>query len=226
MMMKHAMRLAVCAVLLAGAAACSNGKLVSNPLIDSALGRVGLNIGGAAPATAPAEIVSIGPPLIVGYEAVRVALPLTSESGKSKLYLSPDGVEIATYNGFATRVTGIGVDLQGAFLDGEGIYAGDFVAAARAGGEGERIAEYWEKGRIRRDIYRCTMKLGTIESGREVIDETCKRVFGDYSFGNRYWLEGDQIICSRQWFHPQADFLQFFTSAEQATTIDLRSGNC
>lgn len=225
MKMKHPMRVAAMTLLVAVLAGCANGKFQSNVLLDAALSRVGLGGKAAAAAAAPAGEPK-GPPLIAGYKEIRVAVPFDSDRGLSKFYVSPDGVSIAMLNGFVTRVVGIGVDLQGAFLDANGIYLGDFVAAARAGGEGERIAEYWEKGRIRRDNYRCTLAIAALEGGKEVIDETCKRYFGEDSFTNRYWVENDSIVCSRQWFHPKGDVMQFFTTAEQAVSIDLRTGNC
>lgn len=215
----------ICAatVLLLGLAACTNGRFTSNPILDIGLDYVGL---GEKPEPAPEPAPSVGPPLIVGYNAIRVAIPGVGLRGQSQYFVAPDGVEIAMNNGFLTRAIGLGIDLQGMFLPVESPYFDGFVDAARNRSASERVAEYFLKGRITRDSYRCSLSISDNGSGKEQIDERCERYFDDGGFTNKYWVEDGEVVCSLQWFHPEGGFLQFFSTEVQATTLDLRSQGC
>ncbi len=203
-------------------AACTDGKFNSNPVFDYALSKAGLSKEAPLPEAKP----SIGPPLIVGYNAVRVAIPGVGKRGQSSYFVAPDGVEIAMNSGFVTRVIGLGIDLEGMYLPVDSPYVGDFVQSARDRAVSDRVAEYYRKGRIVRDSYKCALGYETTAEGKGVINEQCRRYFGDEGFKNRYWVEGDRVVCSTQWFHPDANVLQFFETAAQATTIDLRKQGC
>ncbi len=210
-------------VVIAGLAACSNGKFNSNPALDLGLDYFGL---GKKPAPLPEPEPSIGPPLLVGYNAIRVGIPGVGPRGQSLYYVAPDGVEIAMNNGFLTRVIGLGINLDGMYLPVESPYFNDFIGSARERVVTQRVAEYFRKGRITRDSYRCALSFDEGEGSKGVINEKCSRFFGDSGFTNRYWVEGDRIVCSTQWFHPDGDSLQFFETVEQATTLDLRRQGC
>ncbi len=212
----------VTGALVAALAACTNGKFNSNPIFDYGLRKVGLAKEPAPPEAKP----SIGPPLIVGYKDIRVAIPGVGNRGKSAYFVAPDGVEIAMNNGFVTRVIGLGIDLEGMYLPVESPYIVGFVQGARERAVTDRVAEYYRKGRISRDSYKCALSYEESGEGKGLIKERCRRYFGDTGFENVYWVEGDRIICSKQWFHPKGDFLQFFETAAQATTLDLRKQGC
>jgi len=211
------------ALVVAGLTACSNGEFDSNPVIDLGLDYLGY---GEKPAPLPDPKPSIGPPLLVGYQAVRVAIPGVGKRGQSQYYVAPDGVEIAMNNGFVTRVFGLGVNLEGMYLPVDGPYLNDFVGAARERAVTQRVAEYYRKGRITRDSYRCDLSFDGGETDKGLIKERCSRFFGDSGFTNRYWVEGGRVICSIQWFHPDGGRLQFFDTAAQAQTLDLRKQGC
>ena len=213
------------AVLVAAmaVAGCSNGKFVSNPVVDYALKTVGY---GEQEAPTPQTQVSIGQPLLVGYGAIRVAIPSVGRRGQSRYFVAPDGVEIATNEGFVTRVIGLGIDLQGMYLPVDSPYLGDFVGAARESAVTQRVAEYYRKGRITRDSYRCDLSFEERDGRKGIVNERCRRVFGDSGFLNRYWVDDGRIVCSTQWFNPDGDVLQFFETAEQATSLDLRTQDC
>jgi hypothetical protein len=202
--------------------ACTNGEFNSNPALDYALRKAGLTKDAPLPEAKP----SVGRPLIVGYNDIRVAIPGVGKRGQSLYYVAPDGVEVAMNSGFVTRVTGLGIDLQGMYLPVDSPYLGDFIQAARDRAVADRVAEYYKKGRITRDSYKCALAYEEKADGKGLINEQCRRYFGDLGFRNRYWVEGDRIVCSTQWFHPDGDVLQFFETAAQATTIDLRKQGC
>ncbi len=222
-MRNTALKFSALAFAIAGLAACTNGKFDSNPVFDYGLEYVGLGKK-AAPVE---ETASVGPPLIVGYQAIRVAIPGVGPRGQSNYFIAPDGVEIAMNGLFAVRVIGLGLDLEGMYLPADSPYTGDFVAAARANESSQRVVEFWKKGRISRESLRCDLSFETRTDGKNIINERCKKYFDDFSFNNRYWLdEKDEIICSSQWFHPDADVLQFFKTPQQALAIDLRTQDC
>jgi hypothetical protein len=211
------------ALVVAALGACSNGKFKSNPAFDAALEYVGL--GKEAPPTPEAK-PSVGPPLFVGYNAIRVGIPGVGLRGQSRYYVAPDGVEIAMNNGFLTRVIGLGIDLDGMFLPADGPHLNDFVGAAREGTVTQRVAEYFRKGRIIRDSYRCDLSFDSGDVSKGVINERCSRFFGDSGYTNRYWVEENRVICSLQWFHPDGGMLQFFDTPQQAQSLDLRKQGC
>jgi len=216
-------RTALAAIAIAALAACENGRFRSNPLLDFGLQAVGLGRGAAE---APVEQPSVGPPLIVGYNDIRVGIPGTGARGESLYYVASDGVEIAMNSGNVTRVIGLGLDLQGMYLAPDSPYLGNLVAAARERTVAERVADYYVKGRIVHDTYRCGLSYAPGAGNRGVVTEQCRRFFGTSGFQNTYWVENDRIVCSLQWFHPDADMLQFFETAEQAKTLDLRRQGC
>ncbi len=222
-MRNAALKAGVLAFVIAGLAACTNGQFNSNPVFDYGLKLAGLGKKPEAAEVAP----SVGPPLIVGYKEIRVAIPGVGPRGRSDYFVAPDGVEIAMNGIFPVRVIGLGLDLEGMYLPADSPYVGDFVAAARANASSQRVFEYWRKGRISRESLRCDLSLQTLANGKNIINERCKKFFDDLGFSNRYWLdENDEIICSRQWFHPDADVLQFFKTSQQALSIDLRKDDC
>ncbi len=210
--------------LVAGLAACTNGKFQGGAALDFGLELVGLGKD-KAPAAEPVT-TSIGPPLFVGYNAIRVAIPSTGTRGQSRYFVAPDGAEIAMQNGFVTRVIGLGIDLEGMFLPADGPYKATFVQAARDGTVTERVADYYRKGRIVHDSFRCALTYIPREEGKGIVSEQCRRIFGGPGFRNTYWTEGDRVVCSLQWFHPDADFLQFFETPQQAQTLDLNEQGC
>ena len=219
-------------VCLLGLSACSNGKFSYGRAFGDISSITGVKTGleedtpaNVAPAalTAAAE----GPPLIVGYKAIRVALPLAGKSGPSKTYVSPDGVVIAMNEGFVTRATGLGIDLRGSYLPFDSPWFTGLNGAAESNDTTERVIEYWEKGRSKRDRFRCSLVSQPRENGGSIVDETCKRYFEQFEFKNRYWLTADDSIeCSRQWIHPKLEPLQFFGTEQQATTLDLTKNGC
>lgn len=220
---RYAARSTLAALCLAALTACSDGRFSGGPALDFGLDLVGL--GPKDPPPAPAQ-PSIGAPLIVGYQTVRVAIPNTGISGQSKLYVAPDGVEIAMNNGHVTRVIGLGIDLEGMFLPADSPYSGNFVQAAKAGAVTERVADYYRKGDILHDSYRCALNFTPREGNKGIVTERCRRFFGGPGFENTYWTTGDTITCSLQWFHPDGDKLQFFQTAQQAQALDLNREGC
>jgi len=192
---------------------------------DVVLDVVGL--GGEQQAAVEQEAAaSVGPPLIIGYQKTRVAIPGTGPRGRSQYYVAPDGVEIAMNNGFVTRVIGLGVNLEGMFLPADSPYMANFVQSAREEAVSDRVADYYRKGRILNDTFRCALTYVPRESDKGIVNEQCRRFFGGPGFRNTYWTEGDRVVCSLQWFHPDADHLQFFETAEQATSLDLNQQGC
>ena len=222
---------AIAACLLA-LSACSNGKFTFGSALGDISQVTGVKTGleeeresTVAPAalTAAAE----GPPLIVGFKAIRVAIPLAGQSGPSKTYASPDGVVIAMNDGFITRATGLGIDLRGSYLPVGSTWFNGLNKAAQNGDTTDRVIEYWEQGRTKRDKFQCNLTQLPREGSGAIIDETCKRYFEEFEFKNRYWLAADgSIECSRQWIHPKLDPLQFFRTEQQATTLDLVENGC
>lgn len=204
--------------------ACANGAFVKSPMLDMALEASGL-VPKAAQPSAPAAQEVLGPPLIIGLGKNRVAMPFVAEQGSIKQYASPDGVAVAMNNGFVSRTSGIGLDLEGQFLEADGLYMNGFVQKARAGETGQRIIEVWNKGSIQSTIFTCRFTTSKTEAGRETIDEYCS-AFHEGSFENRYWLEDDTVICSRQTFRPDAPPIQLFSTETQAVTLDLTEGDC
>jgi len=211
------------ALLLAVMAGCTDGRLASSPILDYGMELVGLGPDDAPPAEAAP---SIGPPLFVGYNTIRVALPNTENRGQSRNYVAPDGVEIAMNNGHVTRVIGLGLDLEGMYLPSEGPYVTGFVQAAREGAVTDRVADYFSKRQMIHDTFRCSLNYVPREGDKGIVNEQCRRFFGGPGFRNTYWTEGDRIVCSLQWFHPKADKLQFFETPAQAQRLDLTKEGC
>ncbi len=217
-----AVALALAALALA---ACTDGRFEGGPAVDYALDLAGL--GGADEAVAAEPVTtSIGPPLLVGYRAVRVALPSTGTRGQARYFVAPDGVEIGMNDGHLTRAIGLGVALQGMYLPDDSPHLTGFVQGARDGAVTDRVADYFVDGTILHDAYRCKLSYIPREGEKGIVAERCRRLFGGPGFDNTYWTEGDRIVCSLQWFHPEADKLQFFETAEQAQTLDLNSEGC
>lgn len=210
-----------CALVLGG---CANGEFVSNPAIDLVRERLGVEEKTDTPAASNTE--SDTPPLIVGLEGNRVAMPFDSMRGQSRYYASPDGVELALVNVFVTRTVGLGSNLEGAFLPAGSAYNGDFLSAAKSGDTLQRIHEYFDKGRITRDEYACTLSYEPEEGSetRGLATERCKVWFGERSFTNRYWMDANTVLCSLQHFHPAKEPLQFFATEEQALSQNLAEG--
>lgn len=230
--MSHIRRYARCRIvpalgafaLLAGLSACTNGKFNGGPVVDAGLDLFGY---GKTAEPAPEEAApSIGPPLIVGYRTTRVAIPSVGARGQSRYFVAPDGVEIAMNQGFVTRVVGLGVNLEGMFLPAESPYLNDFVDSARKGEVTDRTADYYRKGRILHDHFRCALTYVPREGTKGIVNEQCRRFFGGPGFRNTYWTDGGSIVCSLQWFHPDADPLQFFQTAQQAQSLDLTKQGC
>lgn len=215
-----------------GLSSCSNGEFTFGNALGDISRVTGVKTGLEAPAqsnVAPAALTAAaeGPALIVGFKAIRVAIPLAGQSGPSRTYTSPDGVVIAMNNGFVTRATGLGIDLRGSYLPADSPWFGRLDRAAENGDKTDRVIEYWEKGRTKRDRFFCSLSSLPREDAGTVVDETCKRYFEDFEFKNRYWLAADgSIECSRQWIHPKLDPLQFFRTEQQATTLDLVENGC
>lgn len=215
--------LVACAVLLSG---CSNGKFAyGNAFNDlKRVSGLGKSAGVEQALPTPPEP---GPPLLVGYEAIRVAIPYAGQSGPSKTYKAVDGVTIAMNSGFVTRATGLGFDMNGSYLPNDSAWFDNMAAAAKTGESTDRIVEYWEKGRAKRDKFRCTLSSAPRAGGGVVVDELCKRYFNPTGFTNRYWLDGSgSIECSRQWIHPKLSPLQFFRTEQQASTLNLTTQGC
>lgn len=205
---------------------CRNGDLaVGSALPDlSTMTGFGADAADLPDRPIPAEP---GPPLLVGFQAIRVAIPYAGDSGVSKTYISDDGVTIAMNNGFVARVIGLGIDLNAAYLPKDSPWFGGLIRAAKAGASEDRIYEYWEKRVIKRDKFRCTLEMQDRPGGGAIIDETCKLYFEPDSFTNRYWVTSDdQIECSRQRVHPIIPPLQFFRTEQQAATLDLIEQGC
>lgn len=219
-------------ICLLGLSACSNGKFAFGDALGDVSRITGVKTGLEAEtesSVAPAALTEAaeGPPLIVGFKAIRVAIPLVGKSGVSKTYASPDGVVIAMNEGFIGRATGLGIDLRGSYLPADSPWFTGLKDAAEKNRTTERVIEYWEQQRTKRDKFQCTLAQSPRESGGTIIDETCKRYFEAFEFKNRYWLAADgSIECSRQWIHPKLDPLQFFRTEQQATTLDLTQNGC
>ena len=212
--------------------ACSNGKFIYGKALGDISKITGVETGledTIAPVATPAALTGVaeGPPLIVGFEAIRVAIPLAGESGVSKTYASPDGVVIAMNKGFVTRTTGLGVDLNGSYMRANSPWFDGLEEAAQNGSIAERVIEYWELGRSKRDKFSCALKTSARAGAGVLVDETCSRYFSSFEFKNRYWIDAaGEIECSRQWIHPKLAPLQFFRTEQQATTLDLTTGGC
>jgi len=230
--MKSRISVIAAAACLVGLSACSNGKFKFGQALGDVSRITGVETGfeeKTASNIAPAALTAAdeGPPLIVGFKAIRVAIPLAGKSGPSKTYASPDGVVIAVNSGFVTRATGLGIDLRGSYLPVDSPWFDRLDSAADNNRTTERVIEYWEDGRSKRDKFQCTLTKAPREAGGTIVDETCKRFFEEFEFKNRYWLAANgSIECSRQWIHPKLDPLQFFGTEQQATTLDLTENGC
>ncbi len=225
---KTALASTICLLALA---ACSNGKFTYGKALGDVSKLTGFTTGYEEidPAFSEGTVTKApeGPPLIVGFEAIRVAIPLAEKSGVSKTYASPDGVVIAMNSGFVTRATGLGIDMNGSYLRADSPWFNGLDKAATEGLSADRVIEYWENSRLKRDKYRCGLKVTPREGGGSLIDETCKRYFDPEGFVNRYWIKADSTIeCSRQWIHPKLSPLQFFSTEQQALTLDLTKNGC
>jgi len=229
--MKLRNRLLASIVCLLTLSSCSNGKFIYGKAFGDISSLTGVTTGleevdptlNEVAVTAAAK----GPPLIVGFNAIRVAIPLAGASGESLTYAAPDGVVIAMNKGFVTRTSGLGTDLNGAYLPANSPLFSGLSKAADENAQIDRTYEYWEKSRAKQDSFRCSLTAKPRESGGTVIDETCKRFFEDEGFVNRYWTKADDTIeCSRQWIHPKLAPLQFFETEQQALSLDLTKGGC
>jgi len=117
--------------------------------------------------------------------------------------------------------------MQGSYLPANSPWFTGLKNAAEKDLKTERVIEYWEQGRIKRDKFQCSLADSPRQNGGTIVDESCKRFFEDFEFKNRYWLAADgNIECSRQWIHPKLDPLQFFGTEQQATTLDLVEDGC
>ena len=222
--MTRVFRIVAAALGLLALSACENGRIADSPALNLALDYVGL--GAKDNEETPPEIpTSTFPPLLVGLKAIRVSLPHAGTQGVVERYVAPDGVELALVNGFVTRAIGIGVNLEGMYLPADSPYlAADFPAAALAAGEAERVVEIWREQERVRQTFLC--RFDPNDDGT-IITETCRLYFDNFTFTNRYWLDADgAVTCSAQWFHPDASFLQFFSTVEQATSLDLAKQDC
>ena len=222
----------IAATCLLGLTGCSNGKFAFSDALGDISRVTGVETGfetETESSVAPASLTAAaeGPPLIVGFKAIRVAIPLVGESGPSKTYASPDGVVIAMNEGFVGRVTGLGIDMRGSYLSADSPWFSGLKDAAENNETTDRVIEYWDQQRTKRDKFQCTLAQSPRESGGTIVDETCKHYFEAFEFKNRYWLaKDDSIECSRQWIHPKLDPLQFFGTEQQATTLDLTKNGC
>ena len=168
------------------------------------------------------------PVFIVGYKTIRVAIPINSELGPTKTYIAPDGAEISVANGMATRVIGLGLDMEGMYLTPDSMYLNNFVSRAKAGEEGERVIEFRTEGRLFRERFFCRFETKTRAGKTDLMSETCVRA-SQYpgTFTNKFWIDGDnKVTCSLQWFHPKAQMLQFFSTEQQALSLDLTKQDC
>ncbi len=225
--------LAVCsAICFSILSACSNGDFIYGKALGDISQITGVSTGlepkeDTLPRGIAATAAASGPPLIVGFNDIRVAIPLVAESGQSLTYVAPDGFVISMNKGFVTRTSGLGTDLNGVYLPADTpIFAG-LNKAAKDELTIERIYEYWEKSRIKQDTVRCEFTSRPRKNGGAVIDEICSRYFEDKAFTNRYWTKADDTIeCSRQWIHPKLAPLQFFSTDQQALTLDLTQNGC
>ena len=218
-------------VVLGTLAACSNGKFTYGKALGDIASFTGVTTGleEVDPNTAEIAVTAADaePPLIVGFEAIRVAIPFAGASGPSKTYVSPDDVVIAMNGPFVTRATGIGVDLNGGYLPADSPLFDDLSAAAAEGASSDRVLEYWELGRLTRAKYRCDLSTAPREGGGQVIEEDCKRYFEPEEHTNRYWTRADGTVeCSLQLFNPKLAPLQFFATEQQALTLNLTEQGC
>jgi hypothetical protein len=227
-------RFSLCAagiVALGTLAACSNGDFIYGKALGDLASFTGITTGleEVDPNTAEIAVTPADaePPLVVGFEAIRVAIPFAGASGPSKTYVSPDNVVIAMNGPFVTRATGIGADLNGGYLPAGSPWFGNLAAAADEGASSDRVLEYWELGRLTRAKFRCDLSTAPRADGGQVIEEYCKRYFEPEEFTNRYWTRADgSVECSLQQFHPQLSQLQFFATEQQALTLNLTEQGC
>lgn len=219
------------ATSLLALSACSNGEFLYGKALGDVSKLTGFSTGYEELDPSLSEVAvtkaPAGPPLIVGFEAIRVAIPLAGASGESQTYAAPDGVVIAMNRGFVTRATGLGVDLNGSYLPANSAWFGGMAQAAKNGETSDRVIEYWEQSRLKRDKFRCSLTATPREGGGTLVDESCKRYFEPETFVNRYWVKADDTIeCSRQWINPKLSPLQFFSTEQQALTLDLTKNGC
>jgi len=175
---------------------CSNGDFIYGKALGDVANLTGVSTGLEEIDTATPEVAVTaapeGPPLIVGFKEIRVAIPLAGKSGESLTYAAPDGVVLLSMNnGFVTRVIGLGTDMNGSYLPADSAWYTGLSTAAADGATTDRVIEYWEDHRIKRDKFRCKLTSSVREGGGELIDETCKRYFEPENFVNRYWVRAD-----------------------------------
>lgn len=208
-------------------AACSNGEFAYSSGWEDFKTITGYGTPDAEQAAEQQASQASGAPLIVGFEAIRVALPYAGDSDGSKTYSSRDGVTIAMNSGIVTRATGLGIDMNGTYMSVDNPFLGNLVKAAQSGNSSDKVVEYWEQRRLKRDTFRCKFSIQPRKDGGSVIDEACKRYFEPTGFVNRYWIDAeDRIECSRQWIHPSLSPLQFFSTVQQALELDLTKNGC
>lgn len=212
-------------------AACSNGEFIYGKALGDLSQVTGITTGYEESDAVTTEIAAKPAgeeaPLIVGFQAIRVAIPFVGTSGDSKTYVSPDGVVLAMNQDFVARATGIGVDLNGMYLPADSPWLSGLPEAAAAGARTDRVLEYWELGRLVRAKYDCGLDARPRAGGGLVIDETCKRYFEPDAFVNRYWTRADgSVECSRQAISQRLPPLQFFATEQQAVTLDLMTQAC
>ncbi len=229
--MKLRIRIIASIISFSAIAGCSNGKFIYGKALGDISSLTGVTTGfeetdpvrNEVGVTAAAE----GPPLIVGFNEIRVAVPLAGQSGESLTYVASDGFVIAMNKGFVTRTSGLGTDLNGSYLPANSPLFGGLAKAANESAQIERVYEYWEKSKAKKDTFSCSLKAKPRENGGSVVDEMCKRYFEDEGFVNRYWIKADDTIeCSRQWIHPKLAPLQFFSTEQQALSLDLTKNGC
>ena len=231
-MMKLRIPAVAAAVSLAVLTACSNGEFLYGRALGDVAKLTGYSsslatVDDAATPQVAVTAAPAGPPLIVGFNEIRVAIPLTGKSGQSQTYAAPDGVILSMNSGFVTRAIGLGIDMNGSYLPADSAWFTGLREASAEGATTDRVIEYWKEQRMKRDKFRCKLNSSAREGGGTLVDETCKRYFDPETFVNRYWLRVDgSVECSRQWIHPRLDPLQFFGTEQQALTLDLTKNGC
>lgn len=193
------------------------------PMAENTLGanllraQIAKATGGAAaapqPAAPAADIASAAPGdiLLVTILSRNAVAPLTkiAQNGDTVTWISPGKVSLTLQDGILIATRGLNEDLMGA--DVSGVRA----ALAAGGGTATRTHSFLDSedqiylSQVTCKITRVGPETIAAATGtREAIkfNETCE---GDtFVFANSYWLEGGEIVQSRQAVAPTSGFLQ------------------
>ena len=147
------------------------------------------------------------PFLIASYEGASTPMVLLDRQDNHSRYESPDGVQMTLNDVFLARLRGLGQEFEALYLEGSPPDFSAFVDGSLETANLQRIMEYWENQKPKRDRLNCN--FSKFEADIVIVQEKCESIYGLSQFTNFYELDGSgSVVRSLQWFHPKAALLE------------------